>query len=85
MYELIESSWQLDEVRAIIPTLQMRGQAQRGAVTCLKSHSKEVVVLTLDPMDFSQAAQGNLQPPLSPHTPRKGQLGSRVMDRGIWA
>lgn len=85
VHELIKPSWPLDEVRASIPSLQMRRQAQRSAV---KSHSQEVVVLTLEPMYFSQTAQRTLQPPFSSHTPRKGQAGSRVINRGwggVWA
>lgn len=66
----------LGEVRATIRGLPMRRQVQRDTVTCLRSHSMEVLVLTVEPLCFPQVAQGNLQPP-APHTPRKGQLGGQ--------
>lgn len=77
MHEKLESSWQLGDLRAIIP----RRQAQRGEITCLRSHSREVVEPALEPTCFPQAAQGNLQSHPPAYTPRKGQLWSRGLDR----
>ena len=48
MPELIDS-WPLGAVRAVIPSLRMRRQAQRSAVTLLRSHSRKVAVLTSSP------------------------------------
>lgn len=54
----------------------MRRQAQRDTVTCLRSHSTEVKVLTLELLCFPQVAQGNLQAPFSHMHPGRGSWGA---------
>ena len=49
-------------------------------MTCLRSHNKDMVVLTLKPMCVPQAAQGNLQPhptPPQPPTAKEGAAGEQ--------
>lgn len=72
----------LGEVRATIRGLPMRRQAQRDTVTCLRSHSMEVLVLTVEPLCFRRVAQGNQQPPAPTH-PGRGSWGGRGTDRWL--